>query len=486
MIERGLRSPAKTAPAKPRKASSKDRAPEAHQNTETSLFPPAWLDDAARFAREGLDLELFPHQAQLCDSNRRINLLIAGRGAGKSEAARVKILQDACLRENHLSLVVSSSQRMSADFGSRLLDLLRDSPTLSPLIASVRADCIALTNGSEIRLLPASPDTIRGFHPRRRGRERGVTLVLDEACFMPNGDEVRKAVEYVLITARQGRLFIVSSPTSVESWVHGFARQANEADSEVAVFHCGSAANPLIPPEEIERLRNAKNDLEFRAEVLGEWVEGAYGLFSGMIEPRPLDALEPLSPGTVYGLGVDLALSFSPNHDRNALAVAAMSPPANPGDEPIYRLIDARILHCASDRELRDTIDRLKRLYPITRAVVEQYQGKALAEYCESLGVETELLAPTAAAQRVAFHRMHQLLREKRLRLPNSLPEDFFTEMRAFQYRRGADGGISFGSPSTTGSHDDSVYAAAWAIRAVESAPSIGVETRVRLLPVWC
>ncbi|MDP8244638.1 MAG: phage terminase large subunit [Candidatus Hinthialibacter antarcticus] len=425
-----------------------------------------WKSDVVLFAKEALDIELFDHQKQLCQSEKRTVMLIAGRGAGKTQASMVAALFHA-LQENQIVLVVSSSQRMSSEFGSRLIFLISGSP-IKEFAASMSSRAIELNNGSSIKFLPANPATIRGYHPKKGGTG-GVTIILDEACFMENGKQVRKAVEYALITTskKNGKLYIVSSPSSAASWVYGYVQNAKGAKSDIEVIQCASSANPLISSKELDRLRQNKNELEFRAEVLGEWVEGACGLFKGLIEPnrQPRFALPPQA---VYALGADLALSFSPNHDRSVLAVVAQYQTGF-DLEPKYAIVDLKVFETASDRDLRESAQALIETYNIECAAVEQYQGKSLAEYCASQNVEVELVAPSVQRQQIAFHAMHALLKQKRLALPDDLDPAFFEELKAFEYRRGPHGGAQFGHPLSGGMHDDTVYAVAWALDALRN-----------------
>jgi len=451
----------------------KSKKPKAETHSQASEIPPIpdrWRTDCVAFAQEALNIELFEHQKQLCLSEKRVNILIAGRGAGKSVAARVKAVHNACLESNHTVLVVSSGQRMSSDFGSKLLDLIRETP-IREWADSITLEQVKWKNGSVIKFLPANPDTIRGYHPKSTQSRGGMTVILDEACFMEQGDEIRKAVEYALITTprESGHLYIVSSPSTVGSWVHDYVEQADKPDADIAVIQCPSMANPTIPPEEIERLRATKNELEYRAEVLGEWVEGAFGLFSGLIDPNriPGDA-PPVPAGAICALGADLALSYNQTHDRNALAVVARWFPDGSEDEleARYRVLDLAVLDQASDREIHSVFKRFAERYNLEYAAIEQYQGKALAEFSQTFGIETRLIAPSPGLQQTVFHELHRLLRQGLLELPDHLPSLFFEEMKAFEYRREPNGHVAFGHPSSGKMHDDTVYALAWAIHA--------------------
>jgi hypothetical protein len=165
-------------------------------------------------------------------------------------------------------------------------------------------------------------------------------------------------------------------------------------------------------------------------------------------------------------LGADLAISYNATQDRNVLAVAAKWFDEKE-DQYRYRIVKIVILPHASDKEIRENTDQLAEEFDITTATVEQYQGKALAEHCQENGIETNLIAATSNQQRMIFHEVHRLLRQNLLELPKTLPEDFFHELNNFEYRMEKNGNISFGHPSSKNQHDDTVYAAAWAIHAL-------------------
>lgn len=423
-----------------------------------------WNNNIIEFASEAFDLDLFEHQKQLCCSDKRTVMLIAGRGAGKTQSVMIAALHH-ILQVDQLVLIISSCQRMSLEIGSRIIFFISDSQ-LQELVKKMSSKSIEFTNGSSIKFLPPNPFTIRGYHPKRGGKG-GVCIILDEACFIKNGEEVRKAVEYALITTskKNGKLYIVSSPSSASSWVYGYVQNAKDPKSDIEVIQCGSSSNPLISKEELERLRQNKNEIEFRAEVLGEWIEGASGLFKGLIEPNRQPRFG-LPIGAVYALGADLALSYSSNHDRSVLAVVAQYLPESDA-EPHYCVAQIEAFEKVTDRLLREAVERFKETYSLELAAVEQYQGKSLAEYCESINLACELVAPTVQRQQMIFNSMHALLKQKRLTLPEDLEATFFDELKAFEYRLGPSGKPQFGHPLSGGMHDDTVYAVAWALDAL-------------------
>jgi hypothetical protein len=456
---------------------------------EAATLPKEWLDDPSTFAEKALGMSLHPHQEAFCRARQRIVVMIAGRGAGKSTASRVFALYAACRRPNHTVLVVSSGQRMSSDFGKRIHDLIESSHIRNG-VQSASASRIILQNGSSIALLPAKPETIRGYHPRKgKAGQGGLSIILDEACFMEQGEEIRTAVEYALITTAKGdgQMVIASSPSSVHSWVYPLFLEGQKQGEDIISFQWPSTVNPEITSEEVERLRQSRTDLEFRAEVLAEWVEGSHALFSGLVDGAvaPGQARQLLD-GEIPALGADLALSYDDQHDASALVVLArretptdtgtgsnlpwpyVEPQQGKAETPVrYRVIDLVRLTRATTEAVIQAAQDLVRRYGIARAAVEQYQGKALHEHLVGQGVDTELIAPTTATQEIIFNDLHNLFRRKLIEIPSDLSAILIEELKAFEYRRGPTGRFSFGHPvGSTTVHDDTVYALAWALHA--------------------
>lgn len=457
--------------------------------TEPAAIPEEWLNDPSIFAQNALGIHLYPHQREFCAARQRVVVMIAGRGAGKSTASRVFALYTACRRPNHTVLVVSSGQRMSSDFGKRINDLI-ESSKIKNMVKSASASRIELEDGSCIVLLPAKPETIRGYHPRTaKGGQGGLSIILDEACFMEQGEEIRAAVEYALITTAigDGQMVIASSPSSVHSWVYPLFLEGQKQREDIISFQWPSTVNPEISAEEVERLRQSRTDLEFRAEVLAEWVEGSHGLFTGLVDRAVVPSQgRELLDGEIATLGVDLALSYDDRHDASAFVVLARreSPaasgtsddllwpyvhPQQANGQPLvrYRVIELVRLTRATTDTVIEAAQNLVRQYGITRAAVEQYQGKALNDYLVGQGVETELIAPTAANQEITFNDLYNLFRQKLIEIPSDLSPILIDELKAFEYRRGPTGRFSFGHPvGSTTMHDDTVYALAWALHA--------------------
>jgi hypothetical protein len=444
-------------------------------------IPNEYLENASRFAENVLGIELLEHQKKLCDSDKRLTMLIAGRGAGKTVGATAKAIHRAISKEKHTVLVVSSGQRMSSEYKNRIAEMT-DNTLAEPWIKSATDRVVDFVNGSTVHFLPCNPETIRGFHPKSLKNDNcGITIILDEACFMENGDKIRAAVEYATITTnnQEGQIVIVSSPTSTRSWVYQLCQDEQDQNE---VITCGSDANPLVTEEEIERLKQSKNEIEFRAEVKGEWVDGVYSLFAGVVTPNIKNIpLGQVPNDAVCALGVDLALSYNVTNDRNALVVLAKWWNDNhPDTEPNYRVIDCKVLDRPTDNDVKDTAKFLIEEYKIQLSAIEQYQGKALHEYCEGFRIYSELINPNPGLQQSTFHLLHSILKNNRIEIPKEIDNRLIDELQNFEYRRDENGKIHFEHP--TKGHDDTVYALAWALHATGMADKNPQSCRVPVI----
>ena len=215
---------------------------------------------------------------------------------------------------------------------------------------------------------------------------------------MEQGEAIRSAVEYALITTAKGngRMIIASSPSSVHSWVYPLFQDGQQGREDIISFQWPSTVNPEISEEEVERLRQSRTDMEFRAEVMAEWVEGSQNLFVGLIDKAIISAQGGIIyEGEAVSLGADLALSYDEQHDASVLVVLARSQWRQDTDDnqplpwpyvtaetsdsrqpPRYRVVDLARLTKATTEEIAAAAERFVQQYGIGRATVEQYQGK--------------------------------------------------------------------------------------------------------------
>jgi len=165
------------------------------------------LDPALLLRARGLIAD--PWQRDLLLSTERQILLNCCRQSGKSTAVSALALHTALFTPGALVLLLSPSQRQSAEIFRKVLDGYR--ALRRPLRAAQETQHrLELRNGARILCLPGREETIRSFG--------GVNLlVLDEAARIP--DDLYRSVRPMLAVS-QGRLLALSTPFGQRGWFH--------------------------------------------------------------------------------------------------------------------------------------------------------------------------------------------------------------------------------------------------------------------------
>jgi hypothetical protein len=163
-------------------------------------------------------------------------LLLCARQTGKTTTTSIKALHKALYTPASLSLILSPSQRQSAEMLRSLMALharLDDAPSLDTS-SVLKAE---FANGSRIIALPGTEATVRGF--------AGVDLaILDEAARID--DALIAAVRPMLATKPNAQLIALSTPAGRRGFF--FDAWHSETDSwhkvKVTAAEC-----PRISPE---------------------------------------------------------------------------------------------------------------------------------------------------------------------------------------------------------------------------------------------
>jgi hypothetical protein len=156
-----------------------------------------------------------PWQADLLRSSAPRALLLCSRQSGKTTTTSLIALHCAVYTPGALVVVVSPSQRQSAEM-LRTIKGLHAKLDGAPALMSESVLKVELANGSRILALPGTEKTIRGL--------AGAALVIiDEAARVD--DELLAAVRPMLATNAAGRLIALTTPAGkrgffYEAW-HG-------------------------------------------------------------------------------------------------------------------------------------------------------------------------------------------------------------------------------------------------------------------------
>ena len=240
------------------------------------------LDPSLIFQAMGLAAD--PWQQELLLSTDRQVLLNCSRQAGKSRTVSALTLHTALFTPNSLSLILSPSQRQSAEIFRKVMEgynALR-----RPIKATYETQLkLELENGSRIVCLPGREETIRSFG--------GVALlVIDEAARV--SDDLYRSVRPMLAIS-QGRLIALTTPFGQRGWFY------REWDGDGAWKRVKITWDkcPRITPEFIAQ----------EMQSLGEnWVRQEYRC--------EFTALECLGAGCPCLAGVEATLTYNPITNR--------------------------------------------------------------------------------------------------------------------------------------------------------------------------
>jgi hypothetical protein len=150
-----------------------------------------------------------PWQATLLRERPRRSLLLCSRQSGKSTVTALTALDTAIYQAPALVLLVSPSQRQSAELFRTVMlfhSKLDGAPALD-MQSVLRAE---FANGSRILALPGTERTIRGY-------AKADLVVIDEAARVE--DELLAAVRPTLATSTGGgRLIALTTPAGKRGW----------------------------------------------------------------------------------------------------------------------------------------------------------------------------------------------------------------------------------------------------------------------------
>jgi hypothetical protein len=156
-------------------------------------------------------IEPDPWQAALLRDRPRRSLLLCARQTGKTTVTALTGIDTAIYKPGSLILLVSPSQRQSAEL-FRSLMLLYGKLEGAPAVNAESVLKAEFANGSRILALPGTEKTIRGY-------AKADLVILDEAARCD--DELPAAVRPMLATAQGGgRLIALSTPAGKRGWFY--------------------------------------------------------------------------------------------------------------------------------------------------------------------------------------------------------------------------------------------------------------------------
>jgi hypothetical protein len=225
-----------------------------------------WALDPVRFAREALGFHPDSSQARVLRSTGVRLLLNCTRQWGKSTTAAALALHKALYYPDCLILLVSPSQRQSAELFAKIDGFLKKLSVM-PVKVKDNQFSMQLGNGSRIVALPGQEKTVRGFS--------GVTLIIEDEASRVD-DLLYRTMRPMLATSG-GRLILMSTPFGKRG--HFFEEWSNAGNSWERL-ECKASDCPRIPQPFLEEERASLGEWWFRQEYLCEFVQTLDNVFS--------------------------------------------------------------------------------------------------------------------------------------------------------------------------------------------------------------
>jgi len=419
-------------------------------------------------------------QAHALDLDRRTVVLIAPRQSGKSRSLAVLAVHRAFAEPRHRVLIVSAGEEAS----KRLLSTIR-SVTAHPMLAGSVVDegqsLVVLSNGSEIRAVPASERQVRGWSVD--------TLLVDEAA-MIDDDLLLSAAIPTTAARPDARIVLASTPWTTSGPYYDLAMQGVDTGTEHVITRRWSLADaPWITPSVLAMARETLGDLRYRVEYEAEFL----GRVNAFLDPTDIIAavadyaLTP--PERAKGGSVVVGADWGGgSHDPHAVAALGVLDDHGANERPILFLPWLEAAHRPFGEQVA-TVAALQaprvrqagawRTDPARYQSGHGYDVQVLNSEANGVGAwPSDELGRLLGPQRVAaihssqrskedgYGKVRASLSDRRLVIPNH-PE-LLRQLRGLTYEATASGGLSIaaGNPNVHDDLADALYLAALAMPA--------------------
>jgi len=257
---------------------------------------------------------LTAQQAESLTLETRTTVIVAPRQSGKSRSLAVLGLHSAYRRARTRVLIVSAGEEAARRLLAEVRGIATGSPLLRGSVVDETAGLLTLTNGSEVRSVPASERQIRGWSVD--------LLLIDEAALVPS-DLILGAAFPTTAARPDARIVMASSATTSVGAFYDHVMLGRQGAEHVRAFAWPLADAPWIAPSVIEAARESMTPTRFAAEYEGQFASGADALYPRELLDRA--TADFLLPG-LSGLGENAGLAgvdWGVTNDRTALVVVS-------------------------------------------------------------------------------------------------------------------------------------------------------------------
>jgi hypothetical protein len=279
--------------------------------------PKALSTDLGAFA-EAAGTPLARWQVESLALDAPVTAIVGPRQSGKSRSLAVLALWWAYRQNKQRVLVVSAGEDAARRLLAEARRIALGSELLAGSVVDEQAGLLQLTNGSEIRSVPASEKQIRGW---------AVNLLLcDEAALI--SDELLLGAAFPTTAAREGARTVLASSASVAAGCfYDHVRLGERGSENVKTFRWGLADCQWISPSAVEAARESMTEARFAAEYEGKFASGEDSLFTLAAIERASAPYAPIPLAELQGPARVLAgCDWGVTNNRSALVALARVP----------------------------------------------------------------------------------------------------------------------------------------------------------------
>ncbi len=391
----------------------------------------------------------------------RLHFLTRPRGASKtSDLAAVAI---AVLVEQAPPGSRSYAVAVDADQGALLLDALRGlvtrTPGLSQALTVESLRVVVKSTGASLEVLPADGASAYGLRP--------YFVVADELAAWPstrNARDVWAAVVSALPKVPGSRLVVLTSAGDPASWPYKVLERARRSSRWRVAEMPGPC--PWIAADELDEQRGLLTESQYARLHLNQWTSPEDRLTSvdALRECVTLDGPQPPKTGAKYVIGLDVGLT----NDRTVATVCHADGPRGGATVVLDRLEvwQGRRLAAVNLDAVESWVYEASRTYNRARVVFDPFSSVQLTQRLRGKGVACVEFTFTAQSVGKLGLTLYQLIREKRLALPDD--EALLDELANVRLREATPGVVRLDHDA--GRHDDRAVSLALAAHSLITA----------------
>jgi len=379
--------------------------------------------------------EMHAAQQQIKNERKRRNVIDCGRRFGKNI-----LLQD-------LAVETALAQRSPVGWGAPIYkQVLDDYRTLADTLAPV----VTRKSGSEMRLelygggviefwSLDKPDSIRGKKYKR--------FIVNEAGMVNNLVDIRNYIITPTLIDMRGDEYHAGTPKGM----NGFFQLYNMQGDDWAHWQMPSYANPHIPADELDMLKETMTERAFEQEILAKFLEDGGGVFRNVRAAATSEGLDRAEAGHTYVIGVDWGRSY----DATVFVVV---------DQEERRVVCIDRMTNTDYASQRLRLQTLAERFGNALIYAESNSiGQPNIEALQQMGLYVQGFVTTNASKAEVIQGLELAFERSDIQILDD--ETMINELMAYQSERLPSGLVRYNAPD--GMHDDIVIALAIAWQAV-------------------